>query len=60
MNKKIKSKIAEISFTVAVSIALFFLGVYVFGFHGESLKPVLDVLTVINIIAILVYFWSEN
>jgi hypothetical protein len=60
MSKKIRTIVARISFAVAVSIALFFLGVYVFGFYSESLSPVFDVLTIVDIIAILVYFWSEH
>lgn len=60
MNKKIRTMVAIISFTIAISIGLFFIGAYVFGFYSESLDPVFDVLIMIDIIAILVYFWSFN
>ncbi len=60
MSKKIRTIVARISFAVSVLIGLFFLGVYVFGFYSESLSTVLDVLIMIDIVAIPVYFWSDN
>ncbi|MDY0388449.1 MAG: hypothetical protein WCW63_01680 [Acholeplasmataceae bacterium] len=56
MNKKTRRRIADISFHIAIIIGILFLIAYIFCFE----LPLIKIAIAIEIVAILVFLWSEK
>lgn len=56
MNKKTRQRIADISIHIALIVGILFLAAYVFRFEF----PLMKIAIAIEIVATLVFLWSEK